>query len=88
MDDFGLTEFECHPQGDVDNDGSLDIVVGRVGTSTTEGNFNELYINDGRGWFVKDKTSTIAAGRAATYALALGDVNNDGHLDLLVGNNR
>ena len=86
MDDFGLTEFECHPQGDVDNDGSLDIVVGRVGTSYELG--NELYINDGRGWFVEDKTSTIAAVRAATYALALGDVNNDGHLDLLVGNNR
>ena len=70
--------------GDVNNDGYLDIVVGNVFP-----NPNKLYLNN--------KTSTpfqgvfgtrISNDAYGTYAIALGDVNNDGYLDVVAGTSR
>jgi hypothetical protein len=67
--------------GDVDNDGDLDLAVGNVKDQPTK-----LYINE------NGVLQSVAAWRAAsvgdaTVSLAWGDINNDGYLDLAVGNN-
>ncbi len=70
--------------GDVDRDGDLDLVLG-IG-DWRQPQINRLYLNDGRGRF-KDETSTrMPAISDLTEALALGDVDGDGDLDLVVGN--
>ena len=56
--------------GDVNHDGSLDLVLG--------GTTNKLLLNNGSGGF----TATILGG--AANGVALADVNNDGWLDLVV----
>lgn len=65
---------------DVDNDGDLDLAVG------TSGEFADgvlLYENDGNG--ITDTVLSRIPGREVT-ALAFADVDNDGDLDLAVGN--
>jgi len=68
--------------GDVDGDHDLDLVVGNLDEVTSE---NRIYINDGRGRFVESSQS-LPSDRDTTYAVALGDVDGDGDLDLVVGN--
>ncbi len=70
--------------GDVDGDGDLDVVAAREQETT------RIYINDGAGNF----GSTQSAGGASSVqnrlpapdSASLGDVDGDGDLDLLVGN--
>ncbi|HLQ38765.1 MAG TPA: FG-GAP-like repeat-containing protein, partial [Planctomycetota bacterium] len=67
--------------GDVDGDGDLDLVVGNYwGTQSL------LYINNGTGTFTDATASRMPAGSYSTTSLALGDVDGDGDLDLVVGN--
>jgi len=67
--------------GDVDRDGDLDLVAGNYDYA------NRLYLNNGTadpfsGVFGTDVTTDSEW----TYAIALGDVDRDGHLDLVAGN--
>jgi enediyne biosynthesis protein E4 len=67
--------------GDYDNDGWLDLfVVNRAGQN------NFLYHNNGDGTFTKITNSIAANDGGNSAAAAWGDYDNDGFLDLFVGN--
>jgi hypothetical protein len=74
--------------GDCDNDGDVDIAVGNVGVWDsvnweTLPAQNYLYLNNGDGTFTEIPTF----GTGVTFCLDWGDYDNDGDLDLAVGNN-
>ena len=68
--------------GDYDNDGWPDLFVTR-----TESRSNALYKNNGDGTFTLLSTSPVAAPKTASSSGGIwGDYDNDGYLDLFVGN--
>ena len=69
--------------GDLDNDGDLDLVVGGRQEQ------NVVYLNDGAGHFDwAGATRDFGSGADDTMSVALGDVDDDGDLDIVVGNLR
>ena len=74
---YGVMEIKL---GDVDRDGDIDAVyVSSQGASTNA----RVYLNDGTGVF--SLGSTFASGGGYMLGLDLGDVNNDGWLDVVIG---
>jgi predicted nucleotidyltransferase len=65
--------------GDVNNDGNLDLVV--TGYDVNRNETATLYLGDGRGGFT-DANAELTGVRFGSSSL--GDVNNDGHLDLVI----
>lgn len=75
-------------QADYDNDGDLDILVLRGAWLGEDGKVpNSLLQNDGAGKF-KDVTfnAGLAANHYPTQTASWADYDNDGHLDLYIGN--
>jgi|GEM_PF-852056 len=72
--------------GDVDADGDLDALIGN-GIAIMYGypESNRLYLNDGGGVF-SDASAQIPGDAAITSAAMLGDVDLDGDLDIVFGN--
>jgi len=70
--------------GDVDGDGDLDAFVGNG--ACCAGEQNRLYLNSGTGTFTDVTASNLPASSDPTRAVALGDVDGDGDLDVFVGN--
>lgn len=83
-DDLGASDWRGRglAVGDMDGDGDLDIVLGHQGTERLP----HLFLNGGAGHFPISRT--IGTNPATTIAstLGLGDVDNDGDLDLALGN--
>ncbi|HUO82904.1 MAG TPA: CRTAC1 family protein [Gammaproteobacteria bacterium] len=69
---------------DFDNDGDFDLFMTHL-----TGETNTLYVNDGRGWFTDETTTSGLGGPSFSFTgfgTAWLDYDNDGRLDLLVVN--
>ncbi len=71
---------------DVDGDADLDLIVGNTDENTAAGKVNRVYLNNGKGEFSRSLESLGNDDADATYALAFGDVDNDGDVDLVAVN--
>jgi len=69
--------------GDFDNDGDLDLIVGNGGASFGT---NYLYRNDGNGAFTRITSTEITGLQGCYVGTTWGDYDNDGDLDLFMGN--
>jgi hypothetical protein len=69
--------------GDLNGNGHLDLFVANLRTTFEEGDYrDQVWFNDGRGTFTD---SGQRLGEQSSSAVALGDLNGNGHLDVYVG---
>ncbi len=80
----GDQQVQVQALADLDGDGDLDLAVARNKDFADFSGANRIYFNDGRGTF---SDSTQRLGSSNTYGLTLGDIDNDGDMDLIFGNN-
>jgi hypothetical protein len=66
--------------GDVNGDGAVDYVVANLSTAQS----TKLYINDGNGNFT-DMSSTLLPSALSGGSVAMGDIDRDGDLDIIIG---
>ena len=66
---------------DIDNDGRIDMVGSNVSGATSE---VAVFLNQGSGIFSSRRTFVVGL---PTYAVELGDFNEDGKVDIVTGHN-
>ncbi len=78
---FGATQYNGRAVKlrDVDNDGAIDIVLG-----TTWQSQSQLFMGDGAGNFDNTTPMSLPQGPLSVGDIELGDVDNDGDLDMLL----
>lgn len=74
---------------DYDNDGDSDMFIAKCGQggSGVGGNINEMYKNNGDGTYTNIAALANLADPEQTWSSAIGDFNNDGWMDIVVGVN-
>ena len=96
----GVQATDSHSTGvvacDINNDGYQDLYVGAWGNpddglgfrSPQKGNIDGLFLNDGSGGFIDITASALgdAINIRSAISISCADVNNDGWLDIYVGN--
>ncbi|MEM7202095.1 MAG: VCBS repeat-containing protein [Planctomycetota bacterium] len=71
--------------GDIDGDGDLDLVLANTQGPGIRGD-NSVYLNNGAGFFTDATAGRLPAANDWSTDIALGDVDGDGDLDLIVAN--
>ena len=66
----------CPSCGDLDNDGDVDLWLGRAGG-------DQIWLNDGQGRYAPAPTDGVAGAEILTRVTSLADIDSDGDLDLL-----
>lgn len=74
---------------DYDNDGDIDVYIAKCGQggSGVGGNIDQLHQNNGLGSFTNVAAAANMANPEQTWSGAVGDFNNDGWMDVIVGVN-
>jgi len=74
---------------DYDNDGDIDMYLAKCGQggSGVGGNIDQLHRNNGDGTFTNVAAAANMANPEQTWSGAVGDYNNDGWMDVVVGVN-
>ena len=71
---------------DLDNDGHIDIVARRQGTSNTTDEI-DIFVNNGDGTFTENNSVNLQTVNGAKGGVAVGDFDNDGDFDYIWTNN-
>jgi enediyne biosynthesis protein E4 len=74
--------------GDIDRDGHLDLYVGNYMNPDLSPAANVLYRNLGNGTFADVTAASGAFGLGHTLAVLMCDVDDDGWIDIIVGNDK
>ncbi len=74
---------------DFDNDGDIDMHLSKCGQggSGVGGNINQMFNNNGDGTYTNIAAAANMADAEQTWSSAVGDFNNDGWMDVIVGVN-
>lgn len=82
--DLGLFDAYDVKLADVDADGDIDIIVG-ASIEPVTGRLSRIFLNDGSGHFT-DSGQNLGVPNCETKEIGLGDLDNDGDFDLILGN--
>ncbi|MGF1693244.1 FG-GAP repeat domain-containing protein [Photobacterium kagoshimensis] len=81
-DDYSIRTIKL---ADIDNDGDLDIVATVSGNKSASGDQTRIFVNQGGGRFVDSGQRLATKTNQPTIALAVGDMNGDKSIDIVVG---